>query len=146
MDAISEPSTSKAAQLVASAAVVTAADDSIGDDSNKGGRKTSSPWSTEEDSMLMHAVGKLGPKRWSAIAVEVAGRTGKQCRLRWCNQIDPTIKREAWSEEEDMIIVRERTQAAPTPWVAIAALLTGRPDNAIKNRWNSTLRRRHAPA
>ena len=63
-----------------------------------------------------------------------------------CNQIDPTIKREAWSEEEDMIIVRERTQSAPTPWVAIAALLQGRPDNAIKNRWNSTLRRRHAPA
>jgi len=116
------------------------------EDKPKQGRRTTLPWSTEEDRLLLQAVEELGPKRWSAVASCVGTRSGKQCRLRWCNQIDPTIKREAWSEEEDMIIVRERTQSAPTPWVAIAALLQGRPDNAIKNRWNSTLRRRHAPA
>ena len=36
----------------------------------------------------------------------------------------------AWSEEEDTIILRERMRPEPTAWVAIAAMLVGRPDNA----------------
>jgi len=112
----------------------------------KQGRRTTLPWSAEEDQKLLQAVEELGPKRWSAVASCVGTRSGKQCRLRWCNQIDPSIKREAWSEEEDTIILRERMRPIPTPWVAIAAILVGRPDNAIKNRWNSTLRRRQQQA
>ena len=53
------------------------------DDDKKNSRKTSQPWTNDEDAMLRRAVQKLGAKRWSAIALEVHGRTGKQCRLRW---------------------------------------------------------------
>ena len=45
-------------------------------------------------------VGQYGPKRWSLIASNLPGRTGKQCRERWHNQLDPNIKKEGWSEEE----------------------------------------------
>ena len=34
------------------------------------------------------------------------GRSGKQCRLRWCNQIDPGIKHESWTDKEDATILR----------------------------------------
>ena len=83
------------------------------------------PWSAEEDEQLKQAVLEIGPKRWSAIAVAVPGRSGKQCRLRWCNQIDPNIRHDQWTEREDAIILRahkaRRIPSPPPPHTLLAA-------------------------
>lgn len=72
--------------------------------------------------MLQQAVADIGPKRWSAIALAVPGRSGKQCRLRWCNQIDPSIKHDAWTDKEDATILRAH-KALGSRWTEISKLL-----------------------
>ena len=48
---------------------------------------------------------KSGMTKWSEIATKVPGRIGKQCRERWFNHLDPSIKKGGWTEEEDKILV-----------------------------------------
>ena len=70
-----------------------------------------------------------------------SGRTGKQCRERWLNHLRPDLNKGPWTAEEDAALV-EAHRAVGNRWSEIARRLPGRPENAIKNRWNSTVRAR----
>lgn len=98
------------------------------------------PWTPDEDQKLIIWVNTEGPTKWAQCSAFIQGRSGKQCRERWFNNLDPGLKKGGWTEEEDEMIF-EYYQQYGSSWSKIAKLMPGRTENAIKNRFYSTLRK-----
>jgi hypothetical protein len=91
-------------------------------------------WSDAEDKLLIVNVAQNGNFNWSAIASGMPGRTGKQCRERWINRLDPRLNQESWTPEEDAILLCQQ-KGCGNCWAKIAQFLPGRSPNGAKNRW-----------
>jgi len=103
------------------------------------------PWTKEEDEKLKELVDIYGPKKWSVIAQHFPGRIGKQCRERWHNHLNPNISKSPWTKAEDRMIVLLYRQIG-SKWAEMSKHLQNagfhRTDNAIKNHWNSSLKKK----
>ncbi|KAK4388856.1 Transcription factor R-1 [Sesamum angolense] len=80
------------------------------------------PWSKEEDEIIIELVNKYGPKKWSTIAQHLPGRIGKQCRERWHNHLNPGINKEAWTQEEELALIRAH-QIYGNKWAELTKFL-----------------------
>ena len=55
-----------------------------------------------------------GPRKWAAIAPAVPHRSDQQCRERWLNVLDPSLRLCAWNPAEDAAL-REAVAACTKP-------------------------------
>ena len=98
------------------------------------------PWTHEEDQKLIAWVKKQGPGKWAQAANMIPGRSGKQCRERWFNNLNPDVRKGNWTTAEDELIF-QLYQKYGSSWSKIAKYVPGRTENSIKNRFYSTLRK-----
>ena len=99
-------------------------------------------WTKEEDSMLLSIVqGMQMPMKWSIVAQSLHGRTGKQCRERYVNHLNPRLKVTDWTVVEDATIFHLYNSIG-SHWAKMSKVIPGRTDNGIKNRFHN-LRRQY---
>lgn len=92
-------------------------------------------WTTEEDEALRVAVSayREGERiKWSRVASQIPTRTDVQCRERWTGVLDPSIKTDAWSAEEDAALLSAlgpnftNDASGFNEWSRLAAVCPGR--------------------
>ncbi|XP_074568196.1 transcription factor MYB87-like [Curcuma longa] len=101
------------------------------------------PWSPEEDAKLISYIQQHGTGgNWIALPHKIGlKRCGKSCRLRWLNYLRPGIKHDAFSDQEDRVIL-SLYMTIGSRWSIIASQLPGRTDNDVKNYWNTRLKKK----
>ncbi|KAL6629453.1 hypothetical protein ACP70R_029218 [Stipagrostis hirtigluma subsp. patula] len=98
-------------------------------------------WSAEEDEILTQMVNKHGLNSWQTIACAIPGRNALQCRSRWKYSIDPAINKEAWSEQEELRLIRAH-QMYGNKWLKMVKHFPGRTNHALKEHWRGPMKRK----
>lgn len=76
-------------------------------------------WKNTEDEVLKAAIAKYGKNQWARISSLLVRKTPKQCKARWYEWLDPSIKKTEWSKTEDEKLMH-LAKIMPTQWRTIA--------------------------
>lgn len=91
--------------------------------------------------MLRAQIAHHGTENWTVIATQFKDKTARQCRRRWYNYLNTECKKGGWSREEDKLLC-EAQKLLGNKWTEIAKVVSGRTDNAVKNRFSTLCKRR----
>jgi len=94
-------------------------------------------WTNIEDEVLKASVSKYGLNQWARVSSLLARKTPKQCKARWVEWLDPSIRKIEWSKEEDEKLLH-LAKLMPTQWRTIAPMV-GRTATQCLERYQKLL-------
>jgi pre-mRNA-splicing factor CDC5/CEF1 len=95
-------------------------------------------WKNSEDEILKAAVMKYGKQQWARVASLLNRKSAKQCKARWHEWLDPSIRKIEWSREEDAKLLH-LAKLMPAQWKTIGPLVGGRTAIQCKERYEKLL-------
>ncbi|OHT04173.1 hypothetical protein TRFO_28402 [Tritrichomonas foetus] len=101
-----------------------------------GSKQKGRVWTRQEDRRLIYAVSQFGLGSWSQVARFVgAGRNRSTCSQRWCRVLDPGIKKDEWTKEEELNLCRLAKIHGTQNWSKVSHLLNNRSDVQCRYRY-----------
>lgn len=94
-------------------------------------------WRNTEDEVLKVAVAKYGLNQWSRVASLLHRKSAKQCKARWYEWLDPSIKKIEWSRDEEEKLLH-LAKVLPTQWRTISKYI-GRTTAQCLERYETLL-------
>lgn len=79
-------------------------------------------WKNTEDEILKAAVMKYGKNQWARISSLLVRKSAKQCKARWYEWLDPSIKKTEWGREEEEKLLH-LAKIMPNQWRTIAPMV-----------------------
>jgi hypothetical protein len=92
-------------------------------------------WTNVEDEILKASVSKYGLNQWQRVSSLLARKSAKQCKARWSEWLDPSIRKVEWSRDEDEKLLH-LAKLMPTQWRTIAPIV-GRTATQCLDRYNA---------
>lgn len=89
-------------------------------------------WKNSEDEILKAAVMKYGLNQWSRISSLLARKSAKQCKARWYEWLDPSIKKTEWTREEEEKLLH-LAKIFPSQWRTIAPIVGRTPAQCVEH-------------
>ncbi|OHS92783.1 Myb-like DNA-binding domain containing protein [Tritrichomonas foetus] len=96
-------------------------------------------FSNKEDVILLSLV-KDGKPKWNEIALNLPGRTARQCRERYTNYLRPDLNKSQWTIQEDEML-GQKYQIYGPQWKIISTFFPGRSPVNVKNHHSCLLLR-----
>jgi pre-mRNA-splicing factor CDC5/CEF1 len=77
-------------------------------------------WKNTEDEILKAAVMKYGKNQWARVASLLSRKSASQCKARWYEWLDPSIKKTEWSRDEEEKLLH-LAKLMPNQWRTISS-------------------------
>lgn len=94
-------------------------------------------WKNSEDEILKAAVMKYGKQQWARVASLLNRKSAKQCKARWNEWLDPSVRKVEWSRAEDEKLLH-LAKLLPAQWRTVGPLV-GRTATQCQERYERLL-------
>jgi len=95
-------------------------------------------WKNSEDEILKAAIMKYGKQQWARVASLLNRKSAKQCKARWNEWLDPSVRKVEWSREEDEKLLH-LAKLMPAQWRTVGPLVGGRTAVQCQERYERLL-------
>jgi hypothetical protein len=99
-------------------------------------------WSKAEDALLLQLMAGKGDgllTSFMGFSSSFPGKSSQQIQEHWQKVLDPSLRKGAWTHEEDQKIIQWVEQNSASSWQRLAAQMPGRIGKQLRERWQNSL-------